>query len=120
MYQTLIEYLDARRILLLGYGREGQSSHRFIREHLPQKSIGIADVRALQTDDPLVMLHTGERYLDAMGDYDLILQSPGISLRDVRVRMVRKLAARRICFYASRRVKKSALPAQKGKPRLRI
>lgn len=115
MYQTLIEYLDARRILLLGYGREGQSSHRFIREHLPQKSIGIADVRVLQTDDPLVTLHTGERYLDALGDYDLILQSPGISLRDVRVPDGTEISGQTDLFLRFAPCEKIGITGTKGK-----
>lgn len=85
MFQQLIEYFNSRKVLILGFGREGRSTYDVIRRNLPDKHIGIADRRDLDLNDENVTLHCGENYLDAMGDYDVIVKTPGMSFRDVTV-----------------------------------
>ncbi len=85
MFQQLIEYFRERRVLILGFGREGKSTYNVIRRSLPDKQIGIADMRQVEIDDPYVTLHCGENYLDAIEQYDTVIKTPGISFRDVMV-----------------------------------
>lgn len=85
MFQQLIEYFRERKVLILGFGREGQSTYNVIRRSLPEKQLGIADMRQVELDDPNVTLHCGENYLDAIDDYDTVIKTPGISFRDVMV-----------------------------------
>ena len=35
MYPKIAEYLRDRTVLLVGFGREGQSSYRYIRKYFP-------------------------------------------------------------------------------------
>ena len=83
MFQQMIEYLRPARVLILGFGREGRSTYSIIRRHLPDKKIGIADMRPIELDDANVTLHCGENYLDAIEQYDIVIKTPGISFRDV-------------------------------------
>lgn len=83
MYPKIAEYLRDRTILLVGFGREGQSSYRYIRQYFPEKPITIADKNAVTVDDPFVTCICGDRYLDCIGDFDLVLKSPGISFKEV-------------------------------------
>ena len=53
-------------ILILGFGREGKATLRFLEKHFPGKKIGIAD----QSDK-------GD-YLEKIKDYHVIVMSPGI------------------------------------------
>ncbi len=85
MFQMLIEYLRERKVLILGFGREGRSTYDIIRRNLPDKHIGIADMRQIELDDPNVTLHCGEDYLDAIEEYETVIKTPGISFRDVAV-----------------------------------
>lgn len=85
MFQKLIEYFGERSVLLLGFGREGRSTYGFIRKHYPEKPLGIADKNALTIEDEHVRLFIGDGYLDAIEQYDLVMQSPGVSLRDVSI-----------------------------------
>jgi len=85
MCQELIDYFRDQSVLILGFGREGRSTYEFIRKYLPQKQIGIADQRSLEIKDEFVDLFTGENYLEAIGKFDLVMQSPGISLRSVKI-----------------------------------
>lgn len=85
MFQQLIEYFNERNVLILGFGREGRSTYDVIRRNLPDKHIGIADIREINLNDSNVTLHCGENYLDAMSQYDTVIKTPGMSFRDVTV-----------------------------------
>jgi len=89
MIDLLRRRLEGKTILLLGFGREGESSYRQIRKLFPQKTIGIADRQSgiperkeLQGDTNLEFF-CGDDYLDAINRFDLVLKSPGISLAGV-------------------------------------
>lgn len=83
MYPKIAEYLRDRTVLLVGFGREGQSSYRYLRQYFPEKPIAIADKNAVTVEDPFVTCICGDRYLDCIGDFDLVLKSPGISFKEV-------------------------------------
>lgn len=83
MYPKIAEYLRDRSVLLVGFGREGQSSYRYIRKYFPEKPLTVADKNAVSVDDPFVTCICGENYLDCIGDFDLVLKSPGISFKAV-------------------------------------
>ena len=48
MYQQLIDYIRDKEILILGFSREGHSTYNFIRRHLPDKHLSIADMRQIE------------------------------------------------------------------------
>ena len=87
---TIFRRLGGKRILILGFGREGKSSLAFIRKYLPHAEVGIADknesafkdleVNAANSNNP--KLYSGDNYIDAVNDYDIVLKTPGISLKD--------------------------------------
>lgn len=91
----LKKYFENKRILILGFGREGRSTYRLIRSLLPESTIGIADMRKpaatelpeICTDNNNVVFHTGDNYLDSLNLYDIVIKSPGIPyklLRDIK------------------------------------
>ncbi|PIP63852.1 hypothetical protein COW97_00295, partial [Candidatus Roizmanbacteria bacterium CG22_combo_CG10-13_8_21_14_all_34_12] len=55
-----------KKILILGYGKEGQATERFLKKYYPNALIGIADIK------------NNPNYLDEQKNYDLIIRSPGI------------------------------------------
>jgi UDP-N-acetylmuramoylalanine-D-glutamate ligase len=44
----IIQYIKDKKILILGMGREGKSTLAYIRKHLPEKPLTIADKMALR------------------------------------------------------------------------
>jgi len=80
-----IKELKQKKILILGFAREGRDALRFLRKHFPNKVFGIADQKESLSNLPKkrVKLHLGIDYLKAMRQYDVILKSPGIPLRIV-------------------------------------
>ncbi|MBU4022907.1 UDP-N-acetylmuramoyl-L-alanine--D-glutamate ligase [Patescibacteria group bacterium] len=77
-----------KKILILGLGREGQSSLRFLKKHYPNNEIAIADKFKWGKSDfpPFAEKYKsfcGKGYLKAIRDYDVIIKSPGINNADL-------------------------------------
>ncbi len=86
MINNLIEYFRNKKILILGFGREGQSTYNLIRKFLPDQQLYIADQKENFQDnfeflkkDNNVTFISGEKYLENLENYDIIMKSPGIS-----------------------------------------
>lgn len=73
-----------KSLLLLGFGREGQSTYALLRKIFPGKYLTIADFNdgirdnPLILNDPMLYFITGPDYLHRMKEYDVIFRSPGI------------------------------------------
>lgn len=92
MIEKLVEFLRNKNILILGFGREGETSYKFIREHLGNQKLTIADMNEVIVEDyPYLAedkdttLILGKGYLEGLENYDIILKTPGLSLKDVDV-----------------------------------
>lgn len=86
--------LRGKKILILGFGREGRDNFRFLRKlwavggWRPKKVLGVGDrlefekldkkAQKLIKSDKKVKLHLGKNYLRALKNYDVIIKSPGI------------------------------------------
>jgi len=82
----LIEFFKDKKILILGFGREGKSTYNLIRKYLKEQVLYISDRKEnFEKDydflekDSNVVLYSGENYLDNLNDYDIIMKAPGIS-----------------------------------------
>jgi UDP-N-acetylmuramoylalanine--D-glutamate ligase len=60
--------LDGKKILILGYGKEGRSTERILRLKVPGANIAIADQAQ------------GADYLEKQQDCDIVVKTPGIPL----------------------------------------
>ncbi len=78
----IAEYIKNKKVLILGFGREGKSTYNYIRKHLPQKELFIGDMNKPQIEDENVQLIFGEDYLKCLGDFDIVFKSPGIAFLD--------------------------------------
>lgn len=82
--KNLLEKVTAgKRVLILGFGREGKSSYRLLRKFFPEKCLLIADKNIeLNLDDfsevSTDQLFLGDNYLDAIKAADVVFKSPGI------------------------------------------
>ncbi len=75
-----------KQIVILGFGKEGQSTLKFLRKHFPVKEIFIADRNPALPTHFKNLSHvswiTGEDYLKDIFSYEIIIKSPGIPLKD--------------------------------------
>lgn len=86
MKETIRNLVNDKKVLILGFGREGQSSFRMLSSVGGYKCLDIADANAVSAD--LTAMHnviTGNSYLDCLDDYDVVFKSPGIVLpKDIK------------------------------------
>lgn len=115
--------LKDKRILILGFGKEGQDTFRFLRKLFPEKVIGIADRLEikdlkLKIKDKRVRLHLGEGYLKALKNYDIIIKSPGIPIHLPEIEKAfreRKITSQTEIFFKNCPGKIVGITGTKGK-----
>ena len=83
--------LAGSRIIILGLGREGLSSYRFLRTQLPEQELTLADQspseilfanfpewQAISRQDRNLLWQLGDQYLENLANFDLIIKTAGI------------------------------------------
>jgi len=84
MKTKIEQVISGNNILILGFGKEGQSTARFLKKYLPLRRFSIAD----RNEDLISQLNSsvyascnfllGDHYLDDLDNYDLVIKSPGV------------------------------------------
>lgn len=88
MIENLINYLKNKKLAILGFGREGKSTYKFLRKYLDD-SITIFDANTSLKDDELIVNDKNTKFIseykyeDILENYDLVIKTPGLSLKDV-------------------------------------
>lgn len=77
-----LKEIKEKKILILGFGKEGKDTFLFLRKIFPKKTLGIADKNSEVKDKNLknVKWYLGENYLDSIKNYEVIIKSPGIPI----------------------------------------
>ncbi len=75
--------LKNKKILILGFGKEGEDTLEFLRQNFLNQRLGIADKKDDLLPKEGVVMHLGKDYLSAINDYDVVIKSPGIPMRDI-------------------------------------
>lgn len=85
MLNNLPSIIKNKRIVLLGFGMEGQSSFRFFSQYFPEHRFLIADQNPDIKNNSLLQqenieISTGKNYLNAISQNDFVIKSPGVKL----------------------------------------
>jgi len=77
-----VKNLSDKKILILGFGKEGRNTFKFLRKLFPKKILGIGDrdknVKTQVSNVKKIKWHLGKNYLKALKKYDVIVKSPGV------------------------------------------
>ena len=79
MIEALRKLTNGKKVLILGYGREGRATWQLLCRAGGCKEIAIADRNEKLYEEGVVM-HTGPDYLEHLEEYDLVFKTPGIVL----------------------------------------
>ena len=97
-----ISTLRNKKIVLLGFGREGVETFRVLREYFPDKHFTIADQNEnLSCSDKKVSLLKGEKYQNILGDFDVIIKTPGIPMSPELKPLAEKITSATQIFFDS-------------------
>lgn len=86
----IIEKLAQKSCLILGFGREGKSTYRFLRSKFPEKEIVVSDgntnldIAEYQNDNRCKFI-LGVDYRSSINQFEMVIKTPGISLKDFEV-----------------------------------
>lgn len=96
---TEFQFLGIKNVGILGYGREGKITEKYLKKNYPNLKIGILD-KSLDKD-----------YLAKQGEYDLIIKTPGISKQQI----IRPYTTATNIFFANNKNLKIGVTGTKGK-----
>jgi UDP-N-acetylmuramoylalanine--D-glutamate ligase len=122
MFKPLEDIILGKKILILGFGREGKALFAFLRKKYPKQVIWIADrnvdLKAIQLIDPSFdnQIICGDRYLDNLRDFELVVKTPGIPLTAIEGKMdMTKLTSQTNLFLKLFRNQVIGITGTKGK-----
>ena len=79
MINNLIKYFENKKILILGFGKEGQSTYKLIRKYLKDECIYISDKNEIRKEDydfliedENITIICGDGNLEELESYDKI------------------------------------------------
>ena len=114
-----LDLLKNKKILILGLGREGESSLKFLKKHYPDNEIAVADkLKRGKSDFPEFVKKyrkfLGKGYLKAIDDYDVVVKTPGINSKDIKLKN-QFLTSQTEIFLEKHKNKTIAITGTKGK-----
>ncbi len=80
--EELKPIFENKRAVILGFGREGKTWLELLRKLDCAAEIAVADMNPLELDDPEIQPISGDHYLEECADFDIILQSPGVIVKN--------------------------------------
>lgn len=90
---------EFKKILIVGYGVEGKSTHAFLQKYHPTAQVTIVDKR------------DGKDYLDNQHDYDLAIKTPSVFSKEIHI----PYTTQTNIFFANTMQKKIGITGSKGK-----
>lgn len=92
MDNKIINIFKGKKVAILGFGREGKSTFNYIRKYIPEFRLTILDgnpnlieENEFLRNDPNVKCILGPGYLYSLYEFDIIVKTPGISLKDIDI-----------------------------------
>ncbi len=81
MLELLRKKIKNKKVLILGFGREGKSTYKRVCEVGGSDLIAISDKNAISADLPDdVRIISGDDYQKVIDEYDIVFKSPGVVL----------------------------------------
>ncbi len=116
-----VKNLSDKKILILGFGKEGRNTFKFLRKLFPKKILGIGDmdknVKTQVSNVKRIKWHLGKDYLKTLKKYDVIIKSPGVPPKVIAAFMTKgqKITSQTEIFFNNCPGKIIGITGTKGK-----
>jgi UDP-N-acetylmuramoylalanine-D-glutamate ligase len=114
-----LDELKKKKVLILGFGREGRDNFLFLRKLFPDKVLGIADknskLKNQKSKLKKVRWCLGKDYLKSLKKYDVIIKSPGIPFKILPKSALKKITTQTEIFFENCPAKIIGITGTKGK-----
>jgi UDP-N-acetylmuramoyl-L-alanine---L-glutamate ligase len=90
MINKIIDELKNKKILILGMGKEGISTYKFLSKYILKDNITLADSNIIeiikeQKIDNINIINNLD-FIELLKEYDVVFKSPGISFKDIDIK----------------------------------
>ena len=82
MIERLNPWVRGKRVLILGFGREGRSTWQVLKKLGTCACLDVADQREIPFEEGMGKRFFGPDYQRMLSDYDVVFKSPGIVLEE--------------------------------------
>lgn len=122
MKNVIRELVQDKKVVILGFGREGRATLPWLFEAGCIKELAIADLNNVTLPDNLdkdlicnIKLITGYSYQDCLNDYDVVFKSPGVVLKEDKASYTCRIVSQMDVFFAAYRDRIIGITGTKGK-----
>ncbi|MDD4661699.1 MAG: Mur ligase family protein [Candidatus Pacebacteria bacterium] len=77
-----LQDLKNKKIIILGFGREGKDTYKTLKKLFPEKELALADKNEIDANEKEI--YTGKNYLKKLNHYELVIKTPGIPLKEIK------------------------------------
>ncbi len=119
----MLDNLNTKKILILGFGKEGISTYNYLRSKYPNFPLAIADekrvgslsaqAQTILSSDINLKTYLGGDYLSGINNFDLIIKTPG--LPSSKLQSNNKITSQTAIFLESFRERVVGITGTKGK-----
>ena len=110
----VMQQMEGKNVLILGYGREGQATLSMLQKLVPGARLTVADIREQKLPEGVAGVF-GAGYQDGLTGYDVIIKSPGIVLTDKSPAVLERVTSQTELFLRAYRKQVIGITGTKGK-----
>lgn len=98
MINTIRNYIKDKKVLILGFGREGKSTLEAVKRAGGYSELAVSDMNQVDVEKGVTLI-CGPDYQKCLNDYDVVFKSPGIVLEMERSDIKAKLVSQTELFF---------------------
>lgn len=115
MINVFEEYSADKKILILGFGREGRSTYKYLRKLYPNRKLYVMDSNSINDELDNTEILCDDKYMCNLSEFDIVMKSPGIVLTEVQLSQINVLESQTSLFLKKLRKQIIGITGTKGK-----
>lgn len=115
MLEQIRGLVKNKKVLILGFGKEGHSTYTYLQKAGGWAKLGVADQNPVELEDARVELICGDGYQSAIASYDVVFKSPGIVLEQQDAQTLCKITSQTEQFLQRFGAQTIGITGTKGK-----